>query len=269
VIPFEVIVSSVHDRRDFLDRTLRSMLGQLDQRPARIIVHEDVRDSEPFEAGASEAVCSAIERDSGVPVVLLQTRPGTGLPRAMLRLLEASATEFVLYTQEDFDFVRPVPVERCLGIMQAEAINSVIFNKRNTLPVKGAHIPDRARWWTKEEVTFDGQTFCVAEHWRFQANLCRRALFLEGVKELLTSAPGLSRIEHPFNGWLNAKYGEGCGSVDGSQDRRKRLLRTFIWGGIGEPRFVQHTGAEHRTQGWKDPEHDRKHGTVDGRKVPA
>ncbi len=266
MIPFEVIVSSVHDRRHFLDATLRSMLARFDQLPTRIIVHEDARTTKPIEVGSSEEIMTAIERDFDVPVTLMIKRPGTGLPRAMLRLLEASSTEFVFYTQEDFDFVRAVPVARCLEIMQRHALNSVIFNKRNTLPVKGQHLPDRARWWTKEEVTFDEQKFCVAEHWRFQANMGRRSLFLEGVKELLTASPDLPRIEHPYNGWLNTKYGQNCGSVDGSQARRRDLLRTFIWGGVGELRFVQHTGAEHRTQGWIDPEHDRKHGTVNGEK---
>ena len=264
MIPYEVVVSSVHDRADLLERTLRSMLSQVDQRPARILVHEDVRSSMPFVSGRTEEILSKIDTGYGVPILLVQTNPGTGLPRAMLRLLEAAATEFVFYTQEDFDFVRPVPVAACLDLMQRHALNSVIFNKRNTLPVKGQHIPDRARWWTKEEVRFDGQALCVAEHWRYQANMGRRALWLEGVKELVTANPAIGRIEHPFNGWLNQRYGEGCGSVDGSQARRRDLLRTFIWGPVGEPRFVLHTGAERRSQGWEDPEHDRKHGTVGG-----
>jgi hypothetical protein len=264
LIPYEIIISAVHDRGDLLDQTLRSMLAHLDQKPARIIVHEDARASKPIVEGRTEAIAALIEGEFGVPVQLILTRPGTGLPKAMLRLLEASSTEFVLYNQEDLAIERDVPIARALEIMQRHALNSVIFNKRNTLPVKGQHIPDRARWWTKEEVDFDGQKLCIAEHWRFQMNLGRRALFLEGVKELLTANPSLSRIEHPYNGWLNTKYGENCGSVDGSQDRRKRLLRTFIWGPVGEPRFIAHKGALRRTQGWEDPEHDRKHGTVRG-----
>lgn len=266
MIPYEVIVSSVHDRGDLLERTLRSMLAQVDQLPARVLVHEDARPDREVVAGRTEAIAARISAEFGVAVELILTRPGTGLPRAMLRLLEAAATEFVFYTQEDFDFVRPVPVARCLEIMQRNALNSVIFNKRNTLPIKGAHLPDRARWWTKEVVRFDEQDFCIAEHWRFQANMGRRALFLEGVKELVSANPSIARIEHPFNGWLNTRYGEGCGSVDGSQARRRNLLRTFIWGGVGEPRFVLHTGAERRSQGWDDQEHDRKHGTVRGEK---
>lgn len=267
MIPYDVIVSSVHDRADLLDRTLRSMLPKLDQQPARIIVHEDARASQPVVENRTENILMALEDAYQVPIVLIPTRPGAGLALAMLRLLEAASPEFVFYTQEDFDFVRPVPVAACLGIMQRHALNHVRFNKRDTLPIKGAHRPNRAEWWTKQEVAFDGQALCVSDHVYFQANLTRRAVWLEGFKELFLRSPeGVARCEARFNDWFNTKYGQGAGSVDGCQDKRRDLLRTFIWGGIGEPRFILHTGAERRSQGWGDAEHDRKHGTVDGQK---
>ncbi len=263
---YDVIITSVHDRADLLDRTLRSMLPRLDQKPARILINEDCRADRPFVEGRTESILMALEDCYQVPIVLLRQNPGTGLARALLRLYEAASTEFVFYTQEDFDFVRDVPVGRCLEIMQRYALTHVRFNKRDTIPVKGAH---RARecWWTKQEVQFDGQTFCVSDHIYFQACLNRRALLLEGLKELLAWHPGGNvRIEAAVNDWFNRKYGNGAGSVDGHQDARRELLRTFIWGGVGEPRFILHTGAERRSQGWADPEHDRKHGTVNGEK---
>jgi hypothetical protein len=266
VIPYEVIVSSVHDRGDLLERTLWSMLGQVDQAPARVLIHEDARADREVVQGRTEAIADRVRGRFNVPVELILTRPGTGLPRAMLRLLELASTEFVFYTQEDFDFVRPVPVARCLEIMQGHALNHVRFNKRVTLPVKGAH-RERSAWWTKEEVAFGGQTFCVSDHVYFQANLTRRAVLLEGFKELFSRHPGGAvRCEAAFNAWFNKKYGDGAGSVDGCQAKRRDLLRTFVWGGVGEPRFVLHTGAERRSQGWADPAHDRKHGTVNGEK---
>jgi hypothetical protein len=268
VIPYDVIVTSVHDRQDLLERTLRSMMAQLDQRPKRILINEDARADRPVVEGSSERRVAQLERDFGVSIELIVRRPGTGLALALLRLLEAASTEFVFYTQEDFDFVRPVPVARCLEIMQRHALNHVRFNKRDTIQIKGAHRPNRADWWTKEEVDFDGQTFCVSDHVYFQANLTRRAVLLEGFKELhLHSPDGVPRCEARFNAWFNKKYGDGAGSVDGSQTKRRELLRTFIWGGVGEPRFILHTGAERRSQGWEDKAHDRKHGTVRGEKL--
>jgi len=264
VIPYDVIVTSVHDRADLLERTLSSMLLQVDQAPKRILVNEDARADRPIVEGRTEAIVAGLEQRFGVPIELIAKRPGTGLALAILRLLEAASTEFVFYTQEDFDFVRPVPVARCLELMQRHALNHVRFNKRDTLPVKGAH-RERAAWWTKEEVVFDGQKLCVSDHVYFQANLTRRAVLLEGFKELFSWHPGGAvRCEAAFNRWFNDKYGDGAGSVDGCQAKRRDLLRTFIWGGVGEPRFVLHTGAERRSQGWADPLHDAKHGTVNG-----
>lgn len=267
MIPYEVIVSSVHDRGDLLERTLRSMLAQVDQRPAQIIVNEDARADRPVVEGRTEAIAEGITRDFGVPVKLLLQRPGTGLALALVRLYEHAATEFVFYTQEDFDFVRPVPIASCLAIMQRYALNHVRFNKRNTLPIKGHHHPDQRKWWTKREVVFDGQSFCVSDHIYFQACLNRRALLLEGLKEIMLGVPGGGvRIEAAVNKWFNTKHGSGCGSVDGDQDVRRDVLKTFVWGPVGEERFVLHTGAERRSQGWEDPAHDRKFGTVMGEK---
>lgn len=263
-MPYDVIVSSVHDRWDLLDRTLRSMLPRLDLKPARVIVHEDAREDRPVVEGRTEQLLAAIEREHGMPVKLIATRPGGGLGLAMLRLLEAASTEFVLYTQEDFDFVRPVPVAACLGVMERHALTHVRFNKRDTLPVKGAH-RDRSQWWTKQEVVLDGHTLCVSDHVYFQANLTRRALLLEGFRSLQLAGGGaILRCEALFNHWLNTRYGDGAGSVDGCQDKRRDLCRTFIWGGIGESRFIQHTGADRRSQGVHDPAHDLKHGTIGG-----
>jgi hypothetical protein len=267
VIPYEVIVTSVHDRADLLDRTLRSMLANVDQLPRRILVNEDARPSHPVVEGRTEHLLDAIRHEFGVPIFLLTQRPGTGLAMALVRLYEHAATEFVFYTQEDFDFVRKVPVGDCLGIMQRSALNHVRFNKRDTLPIKGHHHPDPKKWWTKKEVTFDGQTFCVSDHIYFQACINRRALLLEGLKEIMLRNPGGQvRIEAAVNDWFNKKHGSGCGSVDGDQVVRRNVLKTFIWGGVGEERFVLHTGAERRSQGWEDKAHDQKFGTVRGEK---
>lgn len=264
--PYDVIVTSVHDRADLLDRTLRSMLQMVDQQPKRIIINDDARTDRPVVEGRTEKIVDTIRRDFGVQIELLAQRPGTGMALAVLRLLERASTEFVFYTQEDFDFVRHVPVDRCLDLMQRHALNHVRFNKRDTLPVKGAHRA-RPQWWTKEEVVFDGQKLCVSDHVYFQANLTRRSVMLDGFRELYSGHKGGAvRCEHQFNVWFNKKHGDGAGSVDGCQSKRRDLLRTFIWGGVGEPRFVLHTGAERRSQGWADPEHDRKHGTINGEK---
>lgn len=250
---YEVIVTSVHDRSDLLERTLRSMLGKLNLRPARVIVHEDVREGQPFERGRTEKIVNEAQSESGVPFVLLRTQPGGGLARAMVRVLETATTEFVFYTQEDFDFLRPVPVARALEIMHAAELNQVRFNKRKTMRVKGEDRPAREQWH-KIEVETGGQVFCVSDRWYHQASLWRRDLALRGYREVVASGrPGqpINRCEDRFDHWINTNIGNGCGSVDGHQEARRTLARTFIWGGVGEPAFVRHTAANRRTQGWE------------------
>lgn len=255
MIPFEVLVTSVHDRGDLLDRTLRSMLAQLDQRPARVLVHEDVRAGQPFVAGRTEALLGAIEVESGVPIVLLRQSPGTGLGHAVLRLAREARTEFVFYTQEDFDFLRPVPVSACLGIMDAFSLNHVRFNKRKTMAVKGADRAPHERW-TKQEVIWGGQVLCVSDHFYFQGSLWRRSMMLDGFAVVCGRASNrvVDHCEVKFNDWCNRTLGgdRPLGCHDGEQDRRKELARTFIWGGVGEPAFIRHTGHDRRSQGWEE-----------------
>lgn len=249
---YDAIVSSVHDRADLLERTLRSMLPQLDEKPARIIVHEDVRASQPFVDGRTENALDAIEREHGVPIRLIRTMPGLGLARGMVRLLEATETEFVFYTQEDFDFVRPVPVGRCVEIMTTQALNHVRFNKRKTMRIKGEDRP-AAEQFRKVEVTIGGQVFCISDRWYHQAALWRRELALEGYRAVVGAArPGtiVERCEDKFDHWINRTVGGGAGSVDGWQPTRLYKCRTFIWGGVAEPAFVKHTGGDRRSQGW-------------------
>lgn len=247
---YEIIVTSVHDRADLLDRTLRSMLPRLDMMPTRLIVHEDARADRPVDAGRTEALCSMIKADFGVPVDLLLTRPGTGMGMALKRLLAAAHTEFVLYTQEDFDFLRPIPVAECLAIMARHELHHVRFNKRKTMKTKGADRPPHEQFH-KVEVQYEGlngpQTFCISDHWYFQASLWRRSIAKEGFDTLAATAPAGGTIPFPemaFNRWYNTRGGDV--HMKDPKMRQERL-RTFIWGGIGEPAFIKHTGGERRT----------------------
>ena len=249
--PYDVIVSSVHDRADLLDRTLRSMLTMLDAKPERVIVHEDARAGQPFVEGRTRGILDAIEREHGVPLVLLERRPGGGLARAVLRLVEEARTEFVLYTQEDFDFLRPVPVERCLDLMAAHELHHVRFNKRKTMRVKGEDRPEHERFY-KVEATYGAEVLCISDHWYFQASLWRTALAREGFAEMASRAPegkSIDFCEMKFNRWYNTTYGGDVNLRDPLT--RQRLLRTFIWGPIAEPAFIRHTGGDRRSQGWE------------------
>jgi hypothetical protein len=247
---YVAIITSVHDRRDLLARTLRSMLEQLDQMPEQVIVHEDVRPGHPFVEGSTEERLRLVELGYRVPIRLLRTNPGAGMARGLVHLLRAADTEFVFYGQEDFDFVRPVPVGRCLEIMAEHRLNQVRFNKRKTMGIKGEHRPAHEQF-KKLEVTFDGQVLCISDRWYHQASLWRRDLALRGYAALVAAAAAGRPVERPedrFDHWINQNIGGGTGSVDGCQAARRELCRTFIWGAVGEPAFIHHTGGERSTQ---------------------
>lgn len=248
---YDVIVTTLRDRRDLLERTLRSMLPQLDLPPARIIIHEDVRRGVDCPGAPTSERLAGIERAFGVPVVLQASEPARGLARAMPWLLAEASTEFVFYTQEDFDFVRPIPIRSCLALMAEHRLNHVRFNKRKTMRVKGADRPPDQQFH-KVEVKLGEQLMCVSDHWYFQASMWRASVARDGFAALDRSAsPGafIDRGEMKFNHWLNTTIGGGVGSTDttGAASRGTNV-RTFIWGGIGEPAFIAHTGHDRSSQ---------------------
>lgn len=248
---YDLIITTVHERVDLLERTMRSMFSQLDRMPARVLVHEDVRRGSTLVEGRTEAALAAVELEHGIPIQLLRTNPGNGMARGLVQLLAEASTEFVFYTQEDFDFVRPVPVARCLEIMTEHALNHVRFNKRKTMRIKGEHRPPHEQF-KKIEVTIGGQVFCISDRWYHQASLWRRELALAGYSALVNAAAPDRPVERPedkFDHWINTKIGGGVGSVDGCQEVRLERCRTFIWGGVAEPAFIHHTGGERSTQG--------------------
>lgn len=248
---YDVIVTSLRDRRDLLERTMRSMLPQLDQAPARIIIHEDVRRGVEYPGASTRERMDAIEREFGVPISILVSEPARGLACAMPWLLAEASTEFVFYTQEDFDFVRPIPIRSCLQLMAEHRLNHVRFNKRKTLRVKGA---DRAahEQFHKLEVQFGAQTMCVSDHWYFQASMWRASVARDGFAAVVkASSPGsfVDRGEMKFNHWLNTTIGGGVGSTDATGAATRGMsVRTFIWGPIGEPAFISHTGHDRSSQ---------------------
>jgi hypothetical protein len=218
----------------------------------RIIVHEDVRAGQPYVDGRTDLLLAQISVDYSMPLKLITTRPGTGLGRALLRVLDEAKTEFVFYTQEDFDFVRPLPVGACLDLMAEHELHHVRFNKRKTMAVKGADRPP-AEQFRKVEVKYGGETLCVSDHWYFQASLWRRSIAREGFAHLVArAAPGsvIGYCEVQFNRWYNTTYGKDRDLSD--PKLRQERLRTFIWGGVGEPAFIKHTGHDRRSQGWEE-----------------
>jgi hypothetical protein len=240
----EVLVTAVSERADLFVETMTSMLNCLEETTPRLIVHEDTRPHS--RAGAIRAWLV----DRGLPFEHRVSSPARGLGPAMRWCFQQARQPIVFYTQEDWHFVRPIPTQRCMHLMQLHNLNHVRFNKRKTMSAKHA---DTAHPWRKVEVAFaddDGvnQTMCISDHWYTQASLWRVAPALPGLAACADRAPQANAFVAAFNDWMNqsaigATYRSSC--MD--QQTRHRKLKTYIWGPVGEPRFIEHLGTDRTT----------------------
>lgn len=238
----EVLCTAVSERADLFVETMESMLVHLDVRPTRLIIHEDVRPgSNPGPIGAWLASC-------GIPYEHKVTAPSRGLGPAMLWCFKQARSPIVFYTQEDWRFVRSVPVAKCLEVMELHGLNHARFNKRKTMRAKHADTPNP---WHKIEVTFadrDGvnQTLCISDHFYTQASLWRRDVVMDALAATAEKSPQANAFVAAFNHFMNMKH---IGNPSKVQDQmaRHKCLKTYIWGPIGEPAFIQHLGSVRTT----------------------
>jgi len=252
--PYEVLVTAVSERADLFIQTMESMLENLDTPPSRLIVHEDVRPgSRPGEIRLW--LNTALAMGKFPAYTLKETEPSRGLGPAMLWCFQQATTPIVFYTQEDWQFVRRVPVGACLDIMEEHKLNHVRFNKRKTMKAKHE---DTNHPWKKVEVEFavpgialltlppqsQMQKFCISDHWYTQASLWRVAPALPGL-EACQGFPQANRFVAEFNAWMNRTYGDGREWQE--QQHRHERLKTYIWGPVAEPAFIKHLGSVRTT----------------------
>jgi hypothetical protein len=238
----EVLCTAVSERADLFVETMASMLAHLETPPGRLIVHEDVRPgSAPGAIGSWLAACG-ISHEHKI------TAPARGLGPAMRWCFEQTTQPIVFYTQEDWRFVRPLPLARCVEIMERHGLHHVRFNKRKTLRAKHQDTPHP---WHKMEVSFDDaqgevQTFCVSDHWYTQASLWRVDAVRAALAATAEKDPQANAFVAALNHWLNLKYIGDPRCVQDQKTRHARM-RTYIWGPVGEPAFIQHLGSVRTT----------------------
>jgi len=256
MIPYDVIVASA-SRPHLLAVTLRTLFANVDQLPTRVLLHDDA-----VWPGRQGEVNDVLRETvpAGVPFLLLRSDPPTGHGAGLWRLLNlCGRTEFLLYTQDDFETVRPIPVADALTLMKRwpyrterqTVIHQIRFNKRATMATKdtwqgpwhkrpvpfgvydnGRLSPDKTQWLT------------VADHWYFQTGLWRTSV----AKGWASEARALDRAtfdEKPEECW-NRRIDQQMRDHH-RLDPRDALDRmywagTYIWGPIGEDRYVRHIG---------------------------
>lgn len=255
MIAYELIVPSA-SRPHLLGPGLKSLFAHIDCLPARVIVHDDA-----VFPGRKADVEGALDYalPAGVPVIIKYDDPPLSHGPSLHWLLSQVSTEYVLYTQDDLEVVRDIPLASALGVMHQNDIHQIRFNKRATMEWK--------RTWQKKEYPFarpDGttQVLTVSDHWYFQTGLWRVAR-IKPVVDFLMLETGDSfreRCEVKINDCMNRKSAEfnHRGPRDYAlppsaeeamvQEIRRDVQRTFIWGRIGEDRYVNNLGF--RPEDW-------------------
>lgn len=259
MIPYTLIVASAN-RPHLLAPTLSSLFAAIhpSERPVRVLVHDDAAFTIDRRASILSAIVSTLPGD--VPITFRSDNPSIQHGPSLRWLLNEVDTEFVLYTQDDFSVIRPLPIARALDALALNDLHQIRFNKRDTLPAKET-------WqgpWTKVTKAYrcdvaDSSiytTLTIADHWYFQTGVWRVAPIRTVVNWLgIDSRNAIEEhIEIKVNQVMDGHRADlphglirvppSPDALDRERDQATRAAyqRTFIWGGIDEKAYIRHIG---------------------------
>lgn len=284
MIPYTLIVASA-SRPHLLLQTLTTLLANIDQLPDRIIVHDDAVFSGKRDAVFkvfNESVRQVLpDAPSGWLRNYIQFDDPPILHGPTLAwLLGRVETEYVLYSQDDHEVIRPLPIAETLAVMEGHNLHHVRFNKRDTGPFKETW---QGRWY-KVPMQFalccreacptptwgecgalvcerKAHTLTVADHWYFQTSLWRVAQikpvvdwFMDDLHEgAWFGEHAEAKINNAMNGNV-LRFPAGLiqlpsDSLTAEQRERDASIRaqyqrTFIFGGIDCKAFIRHIGGK-------------------------
>lgn len=269
-LSYDLIVASA-SRPHLLRPTLASLRLYSDMPPSRIILHDDA--AFPGKKDEIAAVVSDVFGCSA-PVTFGYDDPPIRHGPTLKWLLDRTDAEYALYTQDDHQVIRPLPIQSALTVMYEYDLNQVRFNKRDTGPWKETW---KGRWY-KVPVTFPdrrddargawvfpghsdvpGTVLTVSDHWHFQTSLWRVSVikpivdwFMDDMQE---GAWFSEHCEAKANNALNGnveRFPRGLVTLPPSaltpeqrerdQEVRATYQKTFIWGGIDCKAYVRHIG---------------------------
>ena len=281
MIPYTLIIPSA-SRPHLLDTVLKTFFEHADQLPVQLILHDDA--VFPRKQDLIREVIEA-RTPKSVPFTYGNDDPPIKHGPTIHWLLKQVTTKYVLYTQDDHQIVRDLPISRALALLDRYQLNQIRFNKRDTLDKKGregeefykvesafsddpaaserlwktqrsSELPD----WHCGEAGCDGHghrvTLCAADHWYFQTGVWRVAAIKPVVDwwatEGGTYGAFAEHCEVKINQVMNGQWQKlisfpppvpCCDPAQWNDPSiRATVHKTFIWGKIGEPRFVDHIG---------------------------
>jgi len=238
MIEYELIIPSA-SRPHLLEPTLSTILKYVDQMPKKIIISDDAAfrgKRTMLEDALSRAIPAC------VPFVFKYNDPPIGHGNAVCWMLDQVSTGYIMYAQDDHVAMRPIPIANCLDVMDTYDLHHVRFNKRDTMDAKGD--------WKKIETTFGSTTLTVSDHWYFQTSMDRTSKFKIAASTWKAGTSGNKLFEVCINEIFNGQWGSiaGLDTPDSleqpmSQEVRRRRQKTFIYGTVGEEKYIYHIGG--------------------------
>lgn len=250
MIPYELIIPSA-SRPHLLRPVLASLLSRVDQPPQRVLVHDDA--AFPGRRDETQGTVREVCQEFEVPWEFGHDDPPVFHGAALHWLLSRVQTSYCLYSQDDHVVLRPLPLCATVAVMDQHGLHQVRFNKRATMGWKGH--------WRKHEVLFprsEGASvrLTIADHWYFQTGVWRTERIRWAVDWWMAYSPQSFREHAEVK--INQVFNRGVPEVNKlapfplppsnaeamDPQVRREYQRTFIWGGVGEDKFVEHIGGD-------------------------
>ncbi len=221
-------------RKQLLEITLESFKKYVvyQNTDVRFLMHEDFAYPSDSEKSVSWAKSQGIHVESSLPKL--------GLGYAMDKMFKMIESDYVFYLQDDWEFERPVELDRILWTMERnKKVNCITFNKyKNGEDNTG---------FAYKDYLYDGLPLSIYPGWQF--------------------LPGLWRMSKVREQWSPRKIRPEGNFQNSFGDNDKRMndrpyleenVGAYFYGLHGEPRYVRHLGGTWRMAEWQVKENNYK-----------
>jgi len=167
--------------------------------------------------------------------VVESSLPKIGVGYAMDKMFKAVESDYLFYLQDDWEFEQPVDLDRIIWTMDRNPeINCITFNKYRNM--KPGHSGDE---FIDQEFVYDGMRLCIYPGWQFLPGIWR----MSKVREKWS--PRKIRPEGNFQN----SFGDHETRCD--IDYCVKNVGAYMYGGLGEYRYVRHLGCTWRMADWQ------------------
>jgi len=172
--------------------------------------------------------------------IIERHKPNIGLGPAMDFMFNKHIkSQYLLYLQDDFEFERPIELDRVLWTMD----NHSKINLINFSHYKNVRLTD----FTSREIPFFGLKMCSYNGWTFTPGIWRMSKVREKWKAVKVRPEG----------YFTNQFGTHEQRLD--PDYCYEHLGAYHYGGMGEPRYVRHLGTTWRMAEWRREEGGKLH----------